>query len=189
MLNPANANRPPLGVMALSITQTTMNLNWRQILARLISFWLFIYGFKTLSYLYSPKMLDYLRMTTEKGESLKFYKQYLNDFNFGIYARIITLSGYIGLVAAYLWSLKISKDRLWSRLNDTLAFIAILLLFRFDLLGWSVLREIFLFPGRMVANTIAELIINGLIMVTLGIITLYSPFVNRFIERKSQTDS
>ncbi|MCU0333886.1 MAG: hypothetical protein MUF62_02420, partial [Chitinophagaceae bacterium] len=80
------------------------------------------------------------------------------------------------------WPIK----RKWFWLNSVLVFVISYLLKRFDLDGWHYLRQIFLAPGQYVdKHSLSHYLVNGLPMLTLGLLLFFSKFTNRFVAGSS----
>jgi len=90
----------------------------------------------------------------------------------------------IGLLVGLFIAILISIKRRWFWLNSLIAFLAFFLLMRFDLLGWNIMKNIFLAPGQITSNTTIEFLINGTILLSMGIFILSFKPLNRFIESR-----
>jgi len=94
-------------------------------------------------------------------------------------------SGLVGLVLAFVASFIISKKNGWFWGNSLIVFIAALLLFFFEHIGWNIAWRFLSFPGRKIANSIkVEFIINSILFLGIGLFIFLSGFSKRFIEKK-----
>ncbi|HVW97435.1 MAG TPA: hypothetical protein VHA56_15790 [Mucilaginibacter sp.] len=150
-------------------------LNVKLMVIHFVAFWLFIYGFQTLAYLYDFNFLIYLPVEAR-----------INDVprtNFDM--KVVTQTGLIGALVAYIFSWHISLKRNWFWLNSVLIFVLIYVLKIYDLLGWSKLQKVFLLPGQIFRlNTRTFYITNAAVMLGLGSFLLFSGKVKRFIDGK-----
>lgn len=159
-------------------------LNWRQVLVHFVAFWFFIYAFQTLSYLYDTKLIDTVRQSNGQ-DTIKI----LGDS--GTTAADVTYfllwtnaSGFIGLLVAFIISLIISFKRHWFWMNSLIAFILTYLLYRFDFLGWTYLKPVFLYLGQKFNNSTVEFLVNGIILLTIGLLVFFLQRPNQIIETK-----
>ena len=158
-------------------------LNGRQILVHVVASWFFIHASQILAFLYDTTLVDAVRGSSEQ-ETVKI----LHDrgmtapelFNFVLWTSV---SGLVGLFSAFIISLAISIKRHWFWFNAFFAFIATYVLYRFDLLGWTYLKQIFLYLGGIFNDSNAELLINGIVLLTIGLLIFFLKGTNQFIEK------
>ena len=160
-------------------------INWRQILMHFFAFWFFIYAAQTLSFLYNTNLLDTVRNT--KGE---LTTKALNDSGTTAsdlvdYVLWTTISGFIGLLVAFIISLLISIKRHWFWVNSLIAFIVTYILYRYDLLGWTYLKQIFWYVGQKLNNTTVEFLFNGITLLIIGLLIFLLKRPNQFIENNN----
>jgi len=97
----------------------------------------------------------------------------------------LSLSKPIGALACFLISLAISIKKRWYWINSLIVFLVAFLLQRFHLFGWYYLSGIFLAPGSLFKEyTIGYFLVNGLIMLALGMLFLFLGVSVKFIEGK-----
>lgn len=147
--------------------------NIRLLIIHFIAFWLFIFGFRTLSFLH-----DFGFLVVAPPEVRMIETARLNfDMEVGVQVSLL------GLVAAYVISGVISLKRDWFWLNSLVIFVLAYALKYNNLLGWTVLQNVFLLPGRVFGeSTRAFYIVNGAIMLGLGCLLLFSGKIKRFID-------
>ena len=160
-------------------------LNWRQMLMHFVATWFFIYSFRQLAFLTNVKKYQAVQILIYSGESK--FSEFLKHTNF-TFAQVITYFFYandawlIGLLVAFVISLIIAKRWKWFWVNSLIVLLVVFTLKRLDFLGWSYLKEIFLEPGHLFHNTALYLLVNGLVLLALGIfVFFYGPF-NNFID-------
>ena len=159
-------------------------INWRQILIHFVAFWFFIHAFQTLSYLYDTKLVNTVRQSNAQ-DNIKTLGDNGTTTSDLTYVVIWTsVSGFIGLLAAFIISLTISIKRHWFWINALLAFILTYILYRFDLLGWKFLKQIFWYLGQQFNNPTIEFLFNGIILLTIGFLIFFLRRPNQFIENK-----
>jgi hypothetical protein len=78
----------------------------------------------------------------------------------------------LGYLIAFLITLLISKKKKFYWLNSILSLVIFWTLSQYDLTGWNYLKNIFLLPGE-IANGIWYYLINGFLMISLGIALLF----------------
>lgn len=157
-------------------------LNWRQILVHFVAFWFFIHAFQTLSYLYDTKLIDTVRHSNGKIEDTTFVDSGIEASDLSYFLFWTSVSGFIGLVVAFIISLTISIRRHWFWVNALLAFLATYFLYRFHLLGWNYLKQFFWYLGQKFNNSTLEFLFNGTILLIIGILVFFLNRPNQFIE-------
>ena len=159
-------------------------INWRQILIHFVAFWFFIHAFQTLSYLYDTKLVDTVRQSNGQDaiKTLSDNGTTASDLNY--FVVWTSVSGFIGLLFAFIVSLTISIKRHWFWINSLLAFILTYILYRFDLLGWTYLKRFFWYLGQLFNNSTIEFLFNGIALLTIGFLIFLLRRPNQFIENK-----
>jgi len=153
-------------------------LNWRHILIHFIAFWFFRHAFMILSYLQNIALVDIMLHSNYK-DTIRTNSTNAELINFMLWTGAAST---IGLLVGFLIAILISIKRRWFWLNSLIAFLAIFLLTRFGLSGWSILKQVFLTPGQITDNTTIEFLINGVILLSIGIFILFFKPLIRFIE-------
>lgn len=159
-------------------------INWRQILIHFVAFWFFIHAFQTLSYLYDTKLVDAVRQSKGQDtiQTLGNYGTTASDLTY--FLLWTSVSGFIGLLFAFIVSLTISIKRHWFWINSLIAFVLTYILYRFDLLGWTYLKHIFGYIGQQFNNSKIEFLFNGIILFTIGFLIFLLRRINQFIENE-----
>jgi hypothetical protein len=151
------------------------NLNPRQLVVYFIANWFFIYAFHTLANLYDHSFLfgDY---------ALQNRAFFTARFNTDIL--IIEECGVVGLIIAYIIEWRVSSKRKWFWANSVIVFVAMFLLYNYNLLGWSRLRPIAFALGQIFdSGSIAALITDFIVMITIGCFLLLHKSVINYIDR------
>lgn len=168
----------------MTLQNLITKINPRQILIHFVAFWFFIYAFQTLSYLYDTKLVDAVRQSDGQGYIKPLGNNGTTAYDLAYFALWTSLSGFIGLLFAFIVSLTISIKRNWFWPNSFIAFILTYILFRFDLLGWSYLKILFWYPGQQFNSSTVEFSFNGIILLTIGVLIFFLRRPNQFIENK-----
>lgn len=157
-------------------------LNWRQILIHFVATWFFIYAFQTLSVLIDIKIFEMTRYLSIEDINKLFDEKRIaasEIVNFDIW---MVMSKLIGIFVAFIVALIISIRRHWFWFNSFIVLIIISLLARYRLLGWNILKAIFLTPGEIFKNPIFECLTNSIILLTIGTYIFFSKKLNQFIK-------
>lgn len=144
-------------------------INLKLIVIHSIALWMFAFSFQTFGYLSNVDLSEFIRHSPSEKTNLT-----IPAYDAGaIYSLQLTIEicKTLGIVVGFVLSLIISRKRNWYWLNSLLAFILMMLLRFFDLLGWSYLKNLFLFPSQ-IGTGFWYYFINGLVMLTIGIILL-----------------
>jgi hypothetical protein len=147
-----------------------------------IAFWFFIHAFQTLSYLYDTKLIDTVRQSHGQLNSQTLGDNKIEASVLTYFVLWTSVSGFVGLLVAFIISLTISIKRHWFWMNALFAFFLTYILYRFDLLGWTYLKQFFWYLGQKFNNSTIEFIFNGLILLIIGVLIFFLRRTNRFIE-------
>ena len=155
-------------------------LNWRLIIIQLVSLWFFFYAFQTLAFLHDrafaePTLNSIIRATQKP--------RYALDKTF------IEQIGNIGLVVAYILWWWLASKKGWHWINGVIAFVVAFALGYYNWFGWDHLSSIFLAPGRLFKQTsVWNFLVNGAIMLAIGLALLYWKKIQAFIDKGSYLD-
>ena len=155
-------------------------LNWKLILVHFIATWLFIHSFYILSYLHDIEFTEFImknRSQVPDFDEIPFDTKRMSDF-----FMITGVSKFISLLVAFIISLSISIYRKWFWLNSVLVLLITYTLFRLDFLLWDYLKVIFRFIGGFMPNVILDFLVDGLVMLFLGLLIFFSKKINQIIE-------
>ena len=152
-------------------------------LTHFVAFCFFIYAFQTLSFLYDTKLVDTVRHSNEQEIIKTLNENGTTASDLVYFSKWTGTSGFIGLLVAFIISLIISFRRHWFWVNSLFAFIVTYLLYRFDLLGWTFLKKIFWYPGQLFRKSTIEFLLNGIILLTIGLLIFFLKRPNQFIEK------
>ena len=156
-------------------------LNWRQVVIHFIATWFFMYSFQTLAVLYDTNLVDIFRQTGKGNLTKAFNENKISASDLTYFTIWTSFSNTIGLLVGFGISLTISIKRKWFWFNSFLVFVLLYLLSWFNLLGWTYLKKIFITPGEVFDNTTLEFLTNGLLLLTLGLLTFFLAKTNKFI--------
>ena len=155
-------------------------LNWRLILLHFVACWCFAYAFNLFSWLHD---CDYVKYVLTHSNKEIFKMPGLTSRRVADLALWSELSYPAGLLTCFIFSIIISVKRHWFWLNGFVSFFVSCLLFHFKFTGWIWLKFIFLTPGQLFGDFSAGyFILNGSILLILGLLCLFLPAVVRFIE-------
>ena len=150
-------------------------INAKLILIHFAALWLLVYALRTLAFLYD---FTFLIVSPEVARMNEVARTNLD-------LKIVALAASLAAVAGYIISWRISLKNKWYWVNSTIAFAIVYVLQLYNLLGWRALQKIFLYPGRIFSlDGRAFYIVNGCIMLALGLFLLFSKRIQRFIDGK-----
>ena len=167
----------------MTLKKFISRLNWRQIVIHFVASYFFIYAFKTLAYLYDTKLLDVIRLSNQGHKIQGIDTTNYSTSDFIDFIRIPLYTAMVGLLIAFLISLFISIKRQWFWVNSLIAFLLAYFFYRFDLLRWDYLKKIFLAFGQLFSSTFVELLLNGILMLTIGILLFFLRPIMEFIDK------
>jgi hypothetical protein len=145
-------------------------LNWKHILIHFIAFWLIAHAAMILAYLTNVELIEIARTSPDfKKEAVDRNISSVDVANVVVATAIAYLAAKL---LAFILAIVICIKRKWFWLNSFIALVLLYILGFFTTSGWDVLKYIFLFPGSFF-NGAAFYIINGLIMLLLGLLFLF----------------
>jgi len=166
----------------MTIKKFIAQLNWRLVAVHYLAAWFFMYSFQTLAVLHNTALLNIL---TKQGSH--DIEPILSQH--GIAASELTdfvlwtsVANTAGLLVAFGISLAISTRRKWFWFNSLLVLVLAIILARLDQLAWQYLKSILLMPGKICSSAAMEFLVNGLLMLAIGLFIFMWPKTNRFIE-------
>ena len=164
-----------------SMKNVLARINWRQVLVHTVAFWFVAYAFETLSYLFHLKIIYAVKSS---GNEMIAEAATTDD----LYLFLVwkSLSGSIGLLTAFLVSIILSIKRRWFWLNSLLSFILTILLFRVHV--WDYTKRLFYYPGRLFSDSLVEFLINGCLLLLIGILLFFSKPIIWFISGKPKVN-
>jgi hypothetical protein len=176
-----NASEAASSILSDNVKMTPHNfiskLNWRQILLHLIAFWFFIYAFETFSYLTDTKLIELFRHSNQYITRTTLEENGMSASNISDSLFKVDIAGLIGLVVAFIISLVISIRQHWFWVNSLIA-----LLIFFIPVNLRFLRKIFWVPRQIFDDVTIEFLLNGIILLTIGLLILFWSRPKRFIE-------
>lgn len=158
-------------------------LNWRQIAIHFIASCFLVYAFKILAYLYDTKFVDHIRHSNLGQKIQGIDLDYYSSADFVNFIRIPFYSAMFGLLIAFLISLIISIKQKWFWFNSLITFLLTYFLYRFDYLGWDYFKKIFLSLGQLFNNTFIEFLLNGTLLLTIGLLLFFLKPLMQFIDK------
>ncbi|RXK60941.1 hypothetical protein ESA94_10825 [Lacibacter luteus] len=166
--------------MAFSVKDFLARLNWRQVVIHALAFWFFMHAFETLYYLFNLEIISTFKASGNSTKKL-LEEQEVTVEDLSLFLIWQTLSGAIGWLTALFLSIILSVKQRWFWLNVIFSLFLLLLLLRVPV--WSYTKHLFYYPGRLFSNSITEFLINGGLLLTLGLLLFFLKPINRFIER------
>jgi len=160
----------------MELSDILSKLNWRLLLVHMAACWFFIYAFRLFFIMHDLAIIDVFVHNQHAIKNLD-PKRITND------AMWVAVGQVAGLLVGYLISLLVSIKYQWSRLNSLIVFLVAYFLWRFSLFGWEHLALIFLAPGSFFKDDTAwYYIINGAVMLAIGLFLFFSKWAVQFIE-------
>lgn len=159
-------------------------INYLQIFIHFVATCFFIFSFRVYSDIYNFKILmlfseNGVKNVMTNTEKYGVTSSDIYDLNFAI-----SISQLIGIIIAFIISIIISVKNKWPILNSFIVLILSFTLNRFDLLGWSYIKD-YLFLGKYINNLKLSFFIMGSILLIIGLMIFLSNFLNAKIEKHS----
>jgi len=167
----------------MALSNFISKLNWRLIIVHLVACGFFIYSFKMFSYLHDNKFLMGL-LNHPKNWIANPQNWHFNAITLSYDLLWIGLSQVVGLLVGFMISLMITIKNQWYWVNSLIVFVLGMIFSKFNLFGWKYLKIIFLTPGSFFKDySIGYLLVNGLVMLTIGCLLFFLRWPKHFINR------
>jgi hypothetical protein len=151
------------------------NFNIRVILLHLVTFWLFFYAGQTFCFLHDRNFFNPTYGSVFRSQYADVYKHDLV---------LIRQMGNVSLLLAYVLAWFVSSKHGWHWINDAITFVIAFALANLDWFGGDHLAPVFLVPGKIfIPNSWESYVLDGLVMMALGLLVLYSKRLIGFINR------
>jgi len=148
------------------------NLNARLIIIHLIAFWFFFYAFQTFAFLHDPDLLI-------PRLAAMIHVTFPQRFNFD--KTLIEQLGNLGILVAYVISWFIASKWNWHWINGVIVFVIAFALGNLKWFGWDTLSGIILAPGKLFNKAVVNILVNGTIMLAVGLALLLLKGVIKYI--------
>jgi hypothetical protein len=177
--------------LKVTIQNYLRRISWKLIIVHSIGTWFFIHAVPILVYLYD--MTLFTAMTEYSFNDTERLEAYLAN-NGHTVGQLITYSFYvpatwiIGLILGFLVSLYLAIKYNWFWLNSLLVLFIMLLFNKLNLLAWTLLKKIFLLPGKLFDNSSFYLLTNGFILLGFGFFVFFFNGFIHFINRNNSKE-
>ena len=153
-------------------------VHWDQILLYFVAFWLFSHAFQVLACLFDIESAEAVRL----AEDTRFNPTVHHNISERAQTLdvIMNIGRVVGAIVGFIYTIYLARQRGGNWINPVCAFVLILLLGFFHLLGWAVVKNVFLSPGSLL-NGAMYYIVDGMILLILGAAIIY---VNHRIRKK-----
>lgn len=150
------------------------NLNTRLMVIHFITFLIFIYAFQSLGFVHDYK---FLFAASERVNRLNFPARFYDDITF------IEQIGNFGLLVAYIISWSISSKKGWHWINSVIIFLLAFVFKNFIVANWPKFHDAIVSPGGILKiYSLWGHLLEGLVLVALGLCIFYSKKVISFID-------
>jgi len=173
----------------MTIKKFIARLNWRLAAVHYVAAWFFMYSFQTLSALHNTALLNIITKQGSHDIEPILSRHGIAAAELTDFVLWTSLANTAGLLVAFCISLVISTRRKWFWFNSLLVLVLAIILARLDQLAWQYLKRILLMPGKICSSAAMEFLVNGLIMLALGLLIFFWPKANRFIEKGSNKNT
>jgi len=153
-------------------------INGKLIGLHLVAGWFLMTGFYTLSFLTNIQFVEKFKTITPFSVEA-WWGQAPNSF-----VSTIILSGFAGLIISFIISLLICIQKKWFWLNAVIVLILSLLLVKFYWILWNTVKPLAWFAGERFNNISLEFLVNGIILLAIGLFIFFSKWTNNFIQKK-----
>jgi hypothetical protein len=152
-------------------------INVRQLIIHFIATWLFVYAFYTLGALYDYK---FLYLSPADLGNVKSVYRIVHD------KRVINNIAFLGLGAAFVISIDITRKWKWGIANPLIVLLIIFVLKYYGFLGWTTLKDFFQTAGSFInVNSRIGIIINGGLMLIFGSYLFFQKDIQLFINKSN----
>ncbi len=163
----------------MTLSNFLSKLNWRLILIHFVATWFIFHALWQLGYLYDYDFLEDIMHHNFKSIS--------NHEGPTVGERLSTLLlrailiGLVGVLISFAISLLLSAKYKWYWVNSSIVFFIAFITCCFHRFYWSHIRFIFQAPGSLFKLDWANILANGLVMLTIGLLLFFNKRLIRFI--------
>jgi len=156
-------------------------VNWEQIILYFVAFWLFSHSFQVFACLFDLQTAEAVRLAEDPrlGTDAHYHA---NTASLNTY---MAIGRVLGLVAGFVFTIQLARVRGGNWINPAIAFIVALVLGIFNLMGWSLVKNVFLSPGSLF-NGATYYIVDGLILLLLAVGIIY--YNHKIRKKKNEPD-
>ena len=165
----------------MTLRKFLRRLNWRQVAIHFIATWFFMYSFQTLAALHNTDLIDIVRQSSQEDITKALSESTTSAYQLVYFNLWTGIGNTVGLLVAFIISLSLSIRRKWFWFNSFIVLLVAYVLSWFGLLGWTYLKIIFLTPGEIFSNTTLQFLTNGILLLSLGLLTFFMSQSNKFI--------
>ena len=145
-------------------------LNIKLIVLFITALWLFAKGGEVLGYLRNPALAEQIKRA--KGDTAALSGEGVTVVSIVDFALAPALASIAGLLVAFVIALLICKKRKWHWLNPAIALIFLYLMGWVETDGLNYIVQLLRLPGNSFSG-IWYYIINGLVSISLGLVTFF----------------
>jgi len=158
-------------------------VHWDQILLYFVAFWLFSHAFQVLACLFDIEGAEGVRLAEDTRFSPSVHHKITDSAQ--TLNLIMGVGRVVGAIVGFIYTIYLARQRGGNWINPMFAFLLTLLLGFFNLLGWAVVKNIFLSPGSLL-NGAMYYVVDGMILLILGAAIIY--FNHRIRKKKNEPD-
>jgi hypothetical protein len=149
--------------------------------------WFFMYAFETLTTLFYLDTVELIRNTNGNTEEISKRDAFwpVKTTSYLVSVGFISLAG---LFLGFVTGLILSSKNNWFWFNTFLSLALILILMQLRLTGWSQLKIFLYFPGQLFSNLFIEFLINGVLLLSIGLLLFFLNPITRFISNKPKVN-
>lgn len=155
-------------------------MNWKIIVLHLLASWFFMTGFFTLSFLTNIQIAEAFKSFIP-FTGAAWWGNSVNSFVLTIY-----FAGFAGLIISFIVSLFICIRKKWFWLNALIVFLLSILLYKFYWEFWNMARPFAWFIGEKMESIFLQFLINGIMLLGIGLFIFFSKWNNKFIQRNKE---
>ena len=159
-------------------------IHWDQIILYFVAFWLCSHAFQVLAALFDIQAAEAVRFQGDASSGIDIHQ--IDAGRLVSLNVALNLGNTIGVFVGFGYSIYLAKLRGGNWINPTIAFVLVMVLGFLHLLGWSLVKNIFLSPGS-IFNGAMYYVVDGVILLLLGGGIIY--FNHKMKKRKSEDRS
>ena|SRR5689334_11285527 len=159
-------------------------VHWDQILLYSVAFWLFSHAFQVLACLLDINTAEAVRLAEDPRFAI-IGRQRNDPSGLQTLNMIMGIGKVVGTIVGFIYTIYLARQRGGNWINPSIAFLLTLVLGFFNMLGWAVVKNIFLSPGTLF-NGVMYYIVDGLILLVLGVGIIY--FNHKIRKKRNEPD-
>ncbi|WP_343697326.1 hypothetical protein [Flavobacterium sp.] len=160
-------------------------INYIQIIFHLIVTYFLTFSFQSFAWLHNARIIELTETYGVENFAHNHEKYNVSVQEIALFTFWPHVACLLGILLAFILSITISIVKKWSILNSFVVLLISYILYRFDILSWKYSKS-FLSVDRFIDDYQTIFILNGSLLLIIGLVIFFSKWTNRLIQNQYQ---